>query len=116
MLCIAAIIKLDFEVKTFSSYSNQVNKISKILIALTKTFCYRAGCSSVTSLRATLDNARSGCSYIKALRKIVIEFRWWKWLKIHHIDTSIAFKKINATVRKIKKMKFEWTKLEVQIC
>jgi len=65
--------------------------------------------SNVTSLRAALDNGRSGCSYIKALRKMVIKSRWYNWLKIHHIDTSIAFKKINATVRKIKKMKFEWT-------
>ena len=113
--CIAATVKLVFEVKTLSSYAKQVNKIRKILIPLTKTFYYIATSSNVTSLRATLDNGRSGCSYIKAFRKIVIESRWFNWLKTRHIDTSIAFKEINATLQTIKKIKFEWTKSKLQM-
>jgi len=107
LLCVTTTIKLVFKVKTWNSYSKQVNKINKIPIPLTKSLYYIEGGSNVTSLRATLDNGRSGCSYIKALRKIIIESKWYNLLKIRHVDTSINFKEINATLKKIKKMKLQ---------
>jgi len=83
LLCVAATIKMIFEITILSSYSIQVNNISKILIPLAKNLSIYWEWLGVHSLRATnmtnwLDNDRSLLSYKKSIWKIVMESKCYR--------------------------------------